>query len=187
MTISAARQHRSGKRGDTVRLLLDACVAELVARGYADLSVRSVAARAGVAPATAYTYFSSKEHLVAEVFWRRMSHLPEPASQDPAEATAQIMRAVSLLMADEPALAGACTVAMLSEDPDVVELRGRIGMELHSRLMHALGPDLGEPVALRVGIQWAGAMLYAGLGHLSYDDVADILVESTALLLQVSR
>ena len=29
--------------------------------------------RAGVAPATAYTYFSSKSHLVAEVFWRRLS------------------------------------------------------------------------------------------------------------------
>ncbi len=35
---------------------------------YADLTVRAVAKRANVAPATAYTYFSSKNHLVAEVY-----------------------------------------------------------------------------------------------------------------------
>ena len=44
--------------------------------GYAGLTVRSVARRAGVAPATAYTYFSSKDHLLAEVLWRRMEALP---------------------------------------------------------------------------------------------------------------
>ena len=35
---------------------------------YADLTVRAVAARAKVAPATAYTYFSSKNHLIAEIY-----------------------------------------------------------------------------------------------------------------------
>ena len=39
--------------------------------GFAGLTIRMVAAHAGVGAATAYTYFSSKEHLVAEVFWRR--------------------------------------------------------------------------------------------------------------------
>ena len=46
--------------------------------GYAGLTVRIVARRAGVAPATAYTYFSSKDHLLAEVLWRRMQALPPP-------------------------------------------------------------------------------------------------------------
>ena len=40
------------------------------------LTVRNVARRAGVAPATAYTYFSSKDHLLAEVLWRGMEALP---------------------------------------------------------------------------------------------------------------
>ena len=44
--------------------------------GYAGLTVRNVARRAGVAPATAYNYFSSKDHLLAEVLWRRMQALP---------------------------------------------------------------------------------------------------------------
>ena len=38
--------------------------------------MRSAAERAGVAPATAYTYFASKDHLLAEVLWRRMEALP---------------------------------------------------------------------------------------------------------------
>ena len=46
-----------------VHRLVDAAVEELHRTGYEGLSVRNVAKRAGVAPATAYTYFSSKDHL----------------------------------------------------------------------------------------------------------------------------
>ena len=43
---------------------------------YADLTVRAVAARAKVAPATAYTYFSSKNHLIAEVYLDLIRRVP---------------------------------------------------------------------------------------------------------------
>ncbi len=43
---------------------------------YADLTVRAVAARAKVAPATAYTYFSSKNHLIAEVYLDLIRQVP---------------------------------------------------------------------------------------------------------------
>ena len=64
--------------------------------GYSGLTVRNVARRAGVAPATAYNYFSSKDHLLAEVLWRRIQALPPvepatgsgPVSQRLAEAVA---------------------------------------------------------------------------------------------------
>ncbi len=58
---------------------------------YADLTVRAVAARAKVAPATAYTYFSSKNHLIAEVYLdlmqqvavlhRRQRHQDQPGAR----------------------------------------------------------------------------------------------------------
>ena len=51
-------------------------------RGYDGLTVRTVARRAGVAPATAYTYFASKDHLLAEVLWRRLQALPVPSVHD---------------------------------------------------------------------------------------------------------
>jgi len=37
------------------------------AGGYSAVTIRSVAERAGVGPATVYRYFSSKDHLIAEV------------------------------------------------------------------------------------------------------------------------
>ncbi len=65
---------------DTVERLVDATVVEVAEAGFDGLTVRGVARRAGVAPATAYTYFSSKDHLVAEVFWRRLEGL-DPVSR----------------------------------------------------------------------------------------------------------
>jgi hypothetical protein len=41
-----------------------------------------------VAPATAYTYFASKDHLVAEVFWRRL-RTQVPTEPDPSATRAQ--------------------------------------------------------------------------------------------------
>jgi len=66
-----------------VATLVQAAEDETEEVGYAGLTVRGVARRAGVAPATAYTYFSSKDHLLAEVLWRRTEALP-PVEADPA-------------------------------------------------------------------------------------------------------
>ena len=62
--------------------LVRATEAEIEEVGYPGLTVRNVARRAGVAPATAYNYFSSKDHLLAEVLWRRMQSL---APVDPGD------------------------------------------------------------------------------------------------------
>ena len=43
---------------------------------YADLMVRAVAARAKVAPATADIHFSSKNHLIAEVYLDLVRQVP---------------------------------------------------------------------------------------------------------------
>ena len=75
----ATRRRLSSRQALTVARLTEAAVEELRAVGYDGLTVRNVARRAGVAPATAYTYFTSKEHLVTEVFWRRLEALPDPA------------------------------------------------------------------------------------------------------------
>jgi AcrR family transcriptional regulator len=63
--MSSSTRMLTGRRADTVERLVDVTVAEVAEAGYDGLTVRSVARRAGVAPATAYTYFSSKGHLVA--------------------------------------------------------------------------------------------------------------------------
>ena len=92
---------------------------------YADLTVRAVAARAKVAPATAYTYFSSKNHLIAEVYLdliRKVDYFTD-VNDTRSSRVEKTLRAMALTVADEPEVAAACTalgnagrVALLESD-----------------------------------------------------------------------
>jgi AcrR family transcriptional regulator len=175
------RRRLTDRQADTVQRLVDAVVSEVRRHGYEATTVRGVARRAGVAPATAYTYFASKDHLFAEVWWRRLRALPH--ATDPTT----VIRDICLLVADEPELSAACTTAMLAGDPDVAHLRERVGLEIRVRLSDALGPK-ANPVALRA-LEYAlsGALLQAGMGHLDYADLATDLGDVTALVLRGRR
>lgn len=179
------RRRLSERQANTVDRLTEAAVKEVRATGYEGLTVRNVARRAGVAPATAYTYFASKDHLVAEVFWRRLQALPDPRVDrrwGPAARASAALRDVTLMLAGQPELAAACTTAMLANDPDVKHVRDRIGAEIRDRLRVALG-DEGDPAVLRaLELALSGAMVQAGMGHLSYDDLPDLLTEVAGLL-----
>ena len=183
----APRRRLSARQAATVERLTGALLAELEAVGYDALPVRSVARRAGVAPATAYTYFTSKAHLVAEVFWRRLQGLPDPEVDPAAPAHARVataLRALADWVTSEPALAAACTPALLGADPEVHALRDRIGAELHRRVAIALSPAGTEAsggaegggldeIADALDLMVSGALLRAGMGHLPYDALGD--------------
>jgi len=53
--------------------LLAAAAEELERVGPEALSIRVVAQQAGMSPATAYSYLASKDHLFAELLWRRLA------------------------------------------------------------------------------------------------------------------
>ncbi len=111
---------------------------------YADLTVRAVAARAKVAPATAYTYFSSKNPRIAEVYRDLMQQVEyfTDVNDSRASRVEKTLRAMTLTLADEPEVAAACTTALLSgNDPAVRAVRERIGAEIHRRIRAAVGPD----------------------------------------------
>src|ERR1700752_866314 len=96
--LESTRRRLTAKQADTVDRLGRAAVDLLSRDGFAGLTVRRVAAEAGVGAATAYTYFSSKEHLVAEVFWRRLAASPPAAheSGDAAPRGVDRLRPISL-------------------------------------------------------------------------------------------
>ncbi len=184
------RRALTARQAETVGVLVDAAVDELRATGYEGLTVRNVARRAGVAPATAYTYFASKDHLITEAYWRRLVALGETAFTSRARTETRVARTladISLLVADEPQVAAACTIALLATDPDVAVLRARIGSEMRRRLARALAPD-GErpdPDVLRA-LEWSltGGLVNAGTGHVSYDDLPARLADVATLVLQ---
>ena len=183
----STRRRLTTKQAETVARLTRCAVEVLREKGFAGLTVRLVAAQAGVAPATAYTYFSSKEHLVAEVFWRRLSAMPrdEEVSEDRTTRVVNVLRSVALLVSDEPELAAAVTTALLGRDPDVEHLRMRIGIEIRQRLLEALGSESAEDLDLLEALEmlYAGALLRAGMGYGSYLHIADRLEISARMIL----
>ncbi|MGH3678197.1 MAG: TetR/AcrR family transcriptional regulator [Mycobacterium sp.] len=183
--LESTRRRLTAKQADTVERLGKAAVEILTRDGFAGLTVRRVAAEAGVGAATAYTYFSSKEHLVAEVFWRRLAAAPlaPPESEDPATRVIEVLRRIALLVADEPEFAGAVTTALLGRDPDVEVLRLRIGRDIHDRLTAALGEGRDPDVIESLELLYAGALVRAGMGYGSYADIADRLEKSARLML----
>ena len=168
------RQVVDGRRADTVQRLMDAAVAEVRAVGFPEMSVRSVAKRAGVSPATAYTYFASKEHLVCAVVSQKLQDLPAPGparTGEPGADIAEAVRAIAQVFSAEPQLTRAYTTVLLADDPEVDRLRDQIGREIAGRLSHALGPA-GRASADSVTMAFVGGMLLAGMGYLSFDDLA---------------
>lgn len=189
-TRAPVRRHLSERQAETVARLTDAAVEEVRGTGYEGLTVRNVARRAGVAPATAYTYFASKDHLVAEVFWRRL-HAQAPTAPDRRRTAAARVTAaiadIAELIASEPELAASCTTAMLAGDPDVARLRNHIGVELAERLRVALGDDADDAVLDALSLALSGAMLQAGMGYFPHVELAERMGNVTRLLLGGSR
>lgn len=186
--VTAAPRPLTARQAETVARLVDTAGEVLRAEGYDGLTVRNVAAAAGVAPATAYTYFASKDHLVAEVFWRRLSALPpvEPAATaaaTPAERASGALSPISLLLVDDPVVAAAVTTAMLGSNPEVNRVRDRIGAVTRDRLVAALGADGDEGAVMVIGLAFSGAMLQAGMGHLAYADLPAVVAYATRRVL----
>lgn len=186
----STRRRLTRQQAETVTRLTDAAVEVLNDEGFDGLTVRTVAKLAGVAPATAYTYFSSKSHLVAEVFWRRLSAgVAEPdLSALPEERVAQVLREVSMVVAGEGQLGGAVTMALLGTDPDVEHLRIRIGGFIRIRLAQALEVDPENPGPLVDALEmiYAGGLVHAGMGHMSYEQTSERLVAAAHLLMEKS-
>src|SRR5512143_1504066 len=107
VSLESTRRRLTAKQADTIQRLGTAALAVLAREGFGGMTIRLVAAEAGIGAATAYTYFSSKEHLVAEVFWRRLasSKPPAPGDVDPVERVIFVLRHIALLVADEPEFA----------------------------------------------------------------------------------
>lgn len=152
---------------------------------YADLTVRAVAARAKVAPATAYTYFSSKNHLIAEVYLDLVRAVPSftDVNDTRLHRVQQSLRSLALVVADEPEFAAACTTAVLSNEAGVRPARDRIGAEIHKRIKSALGPDADPQIVSALEMTYYGALVHASSGTLSYREVADRMGYVAGLIL----
>ncbi|SPM36778.1 TetR family transcriptional regulator, partial [Mycobacterium rhizamassiliense] len=181
---AAGGTRRSDRRpAQTIRKVLDAGLEELRESSYANLTMRAVASRAGVSPASAYTYFPSKSTLVAAVYLRFLRALPLHTDvNDPTTArVSATLRDMAVAVADEPELSVACGTALMADDPAVQPLREQIGEEVARRIGAALGPGWPRPVRSTLQMMFAGALMTARF--VRYEEIAGRLDEAVNLIL----
>jgi AcrR family transcriptional regulator len=191
--VTTQTQHQTGgaprnrRQEETFRKVLAAGLETLRENSYADLTVRMVAARAKVAPATAYTYFSSKNHLIAEVYLdlvRRVPYFTDVNDPMPTRVK-RALHHLALVVADEPEVAAACTTALLGggADPAVRAARDRIGAEIHRRIASAIGPGAEPSTVSALEMAFFGALVQAGSGEFTYRKIAERLDDVVRLIL----
>jgi AcrR family transcriptional regulator len=176
-------RRRNRRQEETIRKVLDAAVELLRQSSYSDLTMRAVAAKAGVAPATAYTYFSSKNALIAEVYLRRVQDVPlfTDVNQTTQQRVTSQLHELALLVADEPEVAAATTTALMGDEPEVRQVRDKIGLEVRRRITSALGPGAWPEVLATLEMVFYGALVQAGTGSTTYYQMADRLDSVIAL------
>ncbi|WP_066903063.1 TetR/AcrR family transcriptional regulator [Mycolicibacterium houstonense] len=150
-----------------------------------DISVPALAARAKLAPATLYAHFPSIEVVFAELYLDRVMQLPLDIDPE-GDATSQVseqLAAITLVMADEPRLARACTHALVSTDDVVVaDVRLRIAAEVKRRIAAALGGGAWPEVLATLESVFWGALLQAQSGSMSYRQMARQLETMVSLI-----
>lgn len=160
-------------------------------RDYDQVQVKDVAEEAGVALGTLYHYFSSKEHLFAEVLvkWAatlRTSITRRPlVGRTPQEKLTEALHRSVRAFQRQPQLARLVASLQLSSDPFAAEILGRLASTTTSVYLELLD-DLDDDVARRV-VRTAEAVLDSLLrswsaGHLPVADVYDYLADAVALI-----
>ena len=174
------------RQAETVEKLLLAGEVELEEVGPEALTIRTVAQRAGVSPATAYTYLASKNHLFAELFWRTIvtDAGPEPVGATAVERIRVVTRHMSQLLGRSPHLATAANIALLGTDPEVERLRLVIGAEFVNRFRDAIGEPSDPRVVETLTLAFAGALLQAGMGLMTYEELSQRLDDVVAVIME---
>ncbi|MFL6173013.1 MAG: TetR/AcrR family transcriptional regulator [Marmoricola sp.] len=174
------------RQAETVEKLLLAAEVELEDVGPEALTIRTVAQRAGVSPATAYTYLASKNHLFAELFWRRIvtEPGPEPEGDTAVDRIRVVTRHMAAMLGRSPHLATAANIALLGTDPEVERLRLVIGAEFVSRFREAIGEPADPRVVEALTLAFSGALLQAGMGLMTYDELSQRLDDVVAVIME---
>ncbi|GAA1929303.1 TetR/AcrR family transcriptional regulator [Nocardioides marmoribigeumensis] len=182
------RRSLNARQQETVEKLLAAAAEVLEDVGHEQLTIRMVAAHAGVSPATAYTYVASKDHLYAEMFWRMLVDAPGPrlTGRSPTKRMQQTATYLADLITGSPALAAAVTRSLLGTDPEVERLRVEIGTHWVELFRVAIGEDASPDLLMTLAFAFSGALLQSGMGLLPHDQLADQLVTAVGVIMEGS-
>ena len=187
--VASPRQWLSERQTATVAALLEAALEEVREVGFEKLTIRSVAQRAGVTHTTAYSYFTSKAHLITELHWRQTQAMPTPEVSADESFVGRVRAAFEApagALAAEPVLSHAVFMAIIADEPEVRRLRSAVGGELVGRLRTALGPFDDPELVSTLFLAYSGAMMLVGTGTRDFLEVIP-RIETVARLIDPTR
>ncbi|MEU5992497.1 TetR/AcrR family transcriptional regulator [Spirillospora sp. NPDC047418] len=182
-TLSKDQQARRERLIDSARELA-------LAGGYPAVTMHDVADRAGVARATVYRYFATKDHLLTEVAASWAHHVTDDidalaVGDTQLERLTALLERIVYVAAQEPTLTSAIIQAVTSDDSSVDDARTILFQYLRDRLSAAIG----DPVPHREDVELVlGHILLAALISLAslrqpVEDVATMVRTSGRLVL----
>ncbi len=170
--------------------LIDAARDLALQGGYAAVTMHDVADRAGVARATVYRYFATKDHLLTEVAatWaHRITHDIDALAvgDTPVERLTALLERIVRVAAEELTLTSAIIQAVTSDDSSVDDARTVLFLFVRDRLSAAIGDPVPERDEVEVVL---GHILLAALVSLTslrrpVDEVAGVVRTSGRLVL----
>lgn len=179
------RRGPNARSAQSIDKLMHAVIECLADAPYSELTIRAVAARAEVSVTTAYTYFPTKDALIAQIFLRtlRTAETFTDVNQTAAQRVSLQLKALTLLVADSPHLADACMTALMSDDSAVSPIRDDIAAEIHRRITASLGPGYPPETASTLHMLFSGALMHARSGAVTYAQIADQLTSAVTAIL----
>jgi len=156
-------------------------VIDLIADVGADaVQMRDVAQRSGVALATVYRYFSSKEHLLAAALedWqkrltRRVLAAAGPAEQGPLPGILDYLQRAQRAFHRNPKMTALMLQAMTSTDPEAkaaIDHMGRTNVEMFDRLLEGVATEQMSDVGFGLNAALTSALTAVLTGALTLDE-----------------
>jgi AcrR family transcriptional regulator len=191
--LAVKRPPGRSRPGARRKLALAAARAIAAEGGYDAVTMREVALRSGVARATLYRYFSSKDHLLAEVILEINAEMREelrinpPVGPDLVERVTDAFARLLAGAAREPKLLAATLRAFFSHDPAARAAEPEIRRMSHAYLEAGLGdakvPDREAMGRVLSPLCFAMLLSLSG-GRRTYDEAVDDIRCAVRLMLK---
>jgi AcrR family transcriptional regulator len=160
--------------------------------GYDEVHMRDVAEQAGVALATVYRYFESKDHLLAAALSEWTAQLQarlvrSPARGDTAvEQLVDVLRRASRALERRPLLISAMVRALGSSDPGVAVAGARVRdqiKDITAPILAGLDPEEIEGIVAVLSHVWNSSLMIWAHGQAPIASIGDELERAARLLL----
>lgn len=160
--------------------------------GYEAVHMRVVAERAGVALATVYRYFESKDHLLSSAVSQWTAQLQErlaraPARGDtPVERLVDVLRRASRAVERRPQFTAALIRALASPDPAVAAAAADVRHQISAiatPILEHLPPEDVEGIVSVISHVWNSSITSWANGHTPISAIGDELENAARLLL----